>query len=118
MRTSPTFCLVSALLLLGVVVFAQEVPPPDKPPAEKPAESQIGGLRFLDVTEVTVVNVEVTVTSKKGPVLDLKAEAFEVFQDGKPQEITNFAVFTRVIPGVAAPAATPVPTAAPAIPTP
>ena len=118
MRTSPTFCLVSALLLLGVVVFAQEVPPPDKPPAEKPAESQIGGLRFLDVTEVTVVNVEVTVTSKKGPVLDLKPEDFEVFQDGKPQEITNFAVFTRAIPGVAAPTATPVPTAAPAIPTP
>jgi VWFA-related protein len=117
-RTSPTFRLVSALLLLGVVVFAQEVPPPDKPPAEKPSERQVGGLRFLDVTEVTVVNVEVTVTSKKGPVLDLKPEDFEVFQDGKPQEITNFATFTRAIPGVAAPAATPVPTVAPAVPTP
>ena len=41
-----------------------------------------------------------------------------MFQDGRLQGITNFAIFTRPIPGVAAPAATPVPTVAPAVPTP
>jgi VWFA-related protein len=117
-RTSPTFRLVFAPLLLAVVVLAQEVPPPDKPPAEKPSTRQIGGLRFLDVSEVTIVNVEVTVTDKKGPVLGLKSGDFEVFQDGRPQDLTNFALFTRAAPSVPAPAATPVPTAAPAIPTP
>ena len=118
MRTNPTFRLVFALLLLAVVVLAQEVPPPDKPPAEKPSTRQVGGLRFLDVTEVTIVNVEVAVTDKKGPVLGLKPGDFEVFQDGKPQDLTNFALFARAVPGAPAPAATPVPRAAPAVPTP
>jgi VWFA-related protein len=116
--TNPTFRLVFVLMVLAVVVLAQEVPPPDKPPAEKPLTRQVGGLRFLDVTEVTIVNVEVTVTDKKGPVFGLKSGDFEVFQDGKPQDLTNFALFTRVAPSVPAPAATSVPTAAPTIPTP
>ena len=118
MGTNPTFRLVFVLMVLAVVVLAQEVPPPDKPPAEKPLTRQVGGLRFLDVTEVTIVNVEVTVTDKKGPVFGLKSGDFEVFQDGKPQDLTNFALFTRVAPSVPAPAATSVPTAAPTIPTP
>ena len=118
MRTSPTFRVVSGLLLLAAVVFAQEVPSPDKPPAEKPATGQVGGLRFLDVMEVTIVNVEVTVTDKKGPVLDLKPSDFEVFQDGRTQDLTNFAVFTRAIPAAPTPAATPVPTSVSATPTP
>jgi VWFA-related protein len=117
-RISSTFRVVSGLLLLAAVVFAQEVPPSDKPPAEKPPTGQVGGLRFLDVSEVTVVNVEVTVTNKKGPVLDLKPSDFEVFQDGKVQELTNFAVFTREIPAVPTPGAAPVPTLVPAAPAP
>jgi VWFA-related protein len=117
-RISSTFRVVSGLLLAAVLVFAQEMPPPDKPPAEKPPSGQIGGLRFLDVSEVTIVNVEVTVTNKKGPVLDLKPSDFEVFQDGKVQELTNFAVFTREIPAVPTPGAAPVPTLVPAAPAP
>ena len=124
MRITSTFRVVSGLLLAAALVFAQETPPSDKPPAEKPPSGQIGGLRFLDVSEVTVVNVEVTVTDKKGPVLDLKPSEFEVFQDGRVQELTNFAVFTRATaatPTPAAaptPAATPGPTSVPAAPTP
>lgn len=118
MSTNPTFRLAFALLLLAVVVLAQEVPPPDKPPAEKPSTRQVGGLHFLDVTEVTIVNVEITVTDKKGPVLGLRPGDFEVLQDGRPQDVTNFALFTRATPNVPAPAATPMPTAAPAVPTP
>jgi VWFA-related protein len=97
-------------------VFAQEVPPSDKPPAEKPPESQVGGLRFLDVSEVTIVNVEVTVTSKSGPVLGLKQEDFEVFQDGKAQSLTNFALYTRAAAPAPVPVASP-PASAPTTPT-
>ena len=40
---------------------------------------------------VTLVQVDVTVTDSKGrPVSDLKAEDFEVYEDGRPQKITNF----------------------------
>jgi VWFA-related protein len=119
LRAVPTFRLTAALLVVAVVVFAQEMPPlnaytPDKPPAQKPPTGQVGGLHFLDVSEVTVVNVEVSVTDKKGPVLDLKPQDFEVFQDGKPQPLTNFALYTRPLPYAAAPAATPAAAATPA----
>lgn len=43
--------------------------------------------------EVNVVNVDVTVTDRKGkPVTDLTGEDFEVLEDGKRQTITNFSV--------------------------
>jgi VWFA-related protein len=115
-KTSPTLRIVAAFLLLGVVVLAQEVPPEDKPPAEKPPEGQVGGLHFLDVSEVTIVNVEVTVTDKKGPVLGLKQEDFEVLQDGKLQPLTNFAFYARSAPTASAAVAAPTPAAPPATP--
>ncbi|MGC8917117.1 MAG: VWA domain-containing protein [Thermoanaerobaculum sp.] len=99
------------VLLWGGVVSAEDVPP-----AQKPPEQQVGGLRFFDVTEITVVNVDVSVRDKKGSVLGLTKDDFLVFQDGKLQEITNFAVYTRQLPRrEPQPAATPtpVPTAAP-----
>jgi VWFA-related protein len=41
---------------------------------------------------VNLVQVDAVVTDNKGkPVTDLKAEDFEILQDGKPQTITNFA---------------------------
>src|SRR6478672_4291921 len=41
---------------------------------------------------VNLVQVDAIVTDAKGkPVTDLTADDFEVFQDGKPQKITNFA---------------------------
>jgi VWFA-related protein len=116
-KIKPTLRVFFTFLLLGVVVFAQEAPLQDKPAAANPPERQIGGLHFLDVSEVTVVNVGVTVNDKKGPVLDLKREDFEVFQDGKPQPITNFALYTRTGPPQAVAAALPSPAVAPATPT-
>ena len=108
-------------LLLAAVALAQEAPPAapapvEKPPAAKAPAHQIGGLRFLDVSELTVVNVDVSVTDKKGPVLGLTKDDFEVFQDGKPQPLTNFAAFVRKPPASASPSPTPLPPAATAAP--
>ncbi len=54
----------------------------DAPPAEE---------TFSDEIEVSLVNLEVVVTDKAGkPLPDLKKEDFEVLEDGKPVEVTNF----------------------------
>ena len=46
-----------------------------------------------DVVRITtnLVQVDVVVTKKGKPVKDLKAEDFEIFEDGKVQTITSFA---------------------------
>lgn len=96
-----------SVALLAVIAMAQE-----KPPAEKAPEDRVGGLRFIDVTEVTVVNVDVTVRDKNGPVSDLAMDDFEVYQDGELQELTNFAAYTsaaRATVTAAAPTATETP---------
>jgi VWFA-related protein len=61
----------------------------DKTPA-KPAQEGEGF--FLDTVNVSVVNVDVYVTEKKGGnrVNGLKREDFEIFEDGRPVAITNF----------------------------
>lgn len=95
----------------------------DKPPADKPPAAQVGGLHFVDVAEITVVNVDVAVSNRSGPIVGLTRDDFEIYQDGKLQEISNFAVFNdEVAPAptappaapAAQPAAVPEPPAAPA----
>ena len=113
-----------------MAVLAQEKAPTpaisleDKPAAAKPPVKQIGGLRFLDVSELTVVSVDVSVADKKGTVLNLTANDFEVYQDRKPVPLTNL-TFTRhaeakttptPAPNAAPESATPTPTPEPAAP--
>jgi VWFA-related protein len=46
---------------------------------------------YLETVEVTVVNVEVFVTDKKGnQITGLSRDDFEVYEDGRPVSITNF----------------------------
>ncbi len=53
--------------------------------AQAPEES------FADEIEVSLVNLEVVVTDKKGkPMAGLTREDFEVYEDGKLVEVTNF----------------------------
>jgi VWFA-related protein len=59
-------------------------------------QSPIGGLKFIDEVEVTVVNVIAHVTDRGGkPVTTLSKDDFEVFQDGQEREITNFQLITE-----------------------
>lgn len=55
------------------------------------AQTGIAAETFTDRIEVSVVNLEVVVTDRKGrPVPGLRREDFEVLEDGKPVEVTNF----------------------------
>src|SRR5215831_8834359 len=55
---------------------------------------------------VNLVQVDAVVTDSKGKqVTDLKAEDFEILQDGKPQKITHFSYVSTVGPKPATPAA-------------
>lgn len=68
-------------ILLGVLLLASSLPLP----AQEPEES------FGEAIEVSVVNLDVFVTDKKGkPVTGLKKEDFEVLEDGRPVAVTNF----------------------------
>jgi VWFA-related protein len=69
--------LVVALLLIAVPAFPQQQPP-------QPTF-------FSETIEVRVINVDVVVTGKDGrPVSGLTKEDFELFENGKPQAISNF----------------------------
>ena len=58
------------------------------PPTPKQTQEKKDGVVRISVT---LVQVDVTVTDRKGkPVTDLKAEDFELFQNTRPQHITNF----------------------------
>ncbi len=108
MRPTSVLCCAAMTLLAATLAAAQ-----DKPAAAKPPLKQIGGLRFVDTSEITIVNVEVSVRDKSGPVFGLSKDDFEVYQDGKLQTLTNFYFFTskREKPDQpAAPPASPAPT--------
>lgn len=61
---------------------------------------------FEETIEVSVVNLEVFVTGRNGePIPDLKREDFQVLEDGKPVEITNFFAETGPVPAMAVAAA-------------
>ena len=54
-------------------------------------QEQAGEEVFSEAIEVSVVSLDVFVTDKKGkPLTGLTREDFEVYEDGKPVEITNF----------------------------
>ena len=63
--------------------------------APLPAQVEVAEETFTDQIEVSLVNLEVYVSDRKGkPVTGLRQEDFEVLEDGKPVEITNFYVET------------------------
>ncbi len=85
---------LSATLLLNAAVFAQS-------PTAPKGEDEV--VRISS----SLVQIDAVVTDRNGRhVTDLKPEDFELFEDGKPREITNFSyVVARTPPN---PVATPV----------
>jgi VWFA-related protein len=59
---------------------------------------RIGGLTFVDEIELTIANLVVYVTNKKGvAVTGLTKDDFEIYQDGDKKQITNFKLYTDEI---------------------
>ena len=83
-RMPPSLALCACCALS--VWAAKETPPP------KPAEEDSGAM-FIDTVNVSVVNVDVYVTDKKGNrVMGLTKEDFEILESKRPVAITNFSV--------------------------
>lgn len=59
---------------------------------QDPKEQELEPLsNFVESIDVSIVNVDVTVTDKKGnPIQGLTRDAFEIFDNGRPQQVTNF----------------------------
>lgn len=56
------------------------------------AQQQTDLPKLVESVEVRVINIDVVVTDKRGnPIRGLKAEDFEVTENGRAQKITNFA---------------------------
>ena len=68
---------------------AQQPPaPPEQPPGDQPPA------RPTFRSGIDFVRVDVIVTNKKGePVVDLKREEFEIFEDGARQDVESFKLF-------------------------
>jgi VWFA-related protein len=86
--------------------------------AQQPARSQTqpAPREKDDVVRITsnLVQVDAVVTDRKGqPVPDLRPEDFEIYEDGRPQKITNFS-FVSTAPGATVPAPTSAAAAGPA----
>jgi VWFA-related protein len=79
------------LLLLLVPLCPAETQ--DKKPGQKETKTEQSPFAFKVPVDVIVVNA--TVTDAKGkPVLDLTADDFKIFEDGKPQSIHTFTLET------------------------
>lgn len=90
---SPQRCLalLLALGLCGGAVSAHLSAQMRKPGQPLPAEPSQDSEPFLDTVNVSVVNVDVYVTDKQGnPVTGLTRGDFQLFENGRPVEITNF----------------------------
>jgi len=103
--------------LLAVLVSWSNLLAQTVVPNPNPAADSTG---FVVRINVNLVQMDAVVTDSKGrPVTDLKAEDFEILQDGVPQKITNFSYVTEGVKPIApAAAAAPRPKNEPPAPAP
>jgi VWFA-related protein len=87
LRSFPCLCCLCLLPVIAAIVVAQTAPAPVPSSAtEQPASQSIPLFR----TNANLVLVDVVVRDKGNPVHDLKAADFQVFEDGREQNITVF----------------------------
>jgi VWFA-related protein len=100
---------LSALLLSSLLlpIRGQQPQPAPSPVLQRtpPAADE------QDVVRITtnLVQVDAVVTKDGKQVTDLKPEDFEIFEDGKPQKITNFSYVSNVSTGASSKASSPAP---------
>lgn len=99
-----TKAFLASLLLLCVLsqgMAQTQTAPPPPPPVQQPTDQD-------DVVRITtnLVQIDAVVTKDGKPVADLKAEDFEIFEDGKRQSITSFAYVSNT-PRTTEPGSTP-----------
>jgi VWFA-related protein len=102
--------------LAGTLFLAVGSAPAQAPPAAEAPEVSVheSGPPFQIRVETNLVTVRTVVRDAKGrPVGGLRKEDFRLFDEGKPREITGFAVETAVPRAAAAPPAQPVANPAP-----
>jgi VWFA-related protein len=87
---------VALLISFSTPGFAQQPQPtaqqtaPTKEKQQPKSTSQKNNDEVVRIS-TTLVQVDVSVTDRKGrPVTDLKPEEFEIYEDGRRQQITNF----------------------------
>src|SRR6266853_1918992 len=99
--------LLSLLVLSSLLlpIRGQQPQPSPAPQRTPPAADD------QDVVRITtnLVQVDVVVTKDGKQVTDLKPEDFEIFEDGKPQKITNFSYVSNVSAGAPIKASSPSP---------
>src|SRR5438477_3856538 len=85
-------CFLTSCLLLIHAIGQQPQPSKSKPQDAPRDEEQ-------DVVRITtnLVQVDAVVTKDGKQVTDLKPEDFELFEDGRPQTITNFSYISNVV---------------------
>jgi VWFA-related protein len=108
MKSTRRALLACLLAAAGATGEAQQKANSAAPQQQEPQDL------FIDTVNVSVVNVDVYVTDKKGNrVTGLTRSDFELYEDGKPVAITNF---YAVEAGQAVAGAEPEPAAAPPVP--
>ena len=96
MRRKFCFVLLTTFSLLTSAVGRQQQPTgaPQTAPTKEKQQSKNASQKSKDEVvriSTTLVQVDVAVTDRKGrPVSDLKPEEFEIYEDGRRQQITNF----------------------------
>src|SRR5437868_1541583 len=93
---NPRICSVLIILLVAGFVSGQQPTPLPTPPAPPrltaTPESQDDVVRI----STNLVQVDVVVTKDGKPVTDLAADDFEILEDDKPQQITNFSYISNI----------------------
>jgi VWFA-related protein len=93
------FALTLAALSGGLLAAQQQPAAPQQPPAQQPAAQEQPAAQTPDqppVTfrvEVNYVEVDAVVTDAEGvPIRDLTKDDFELFEDGRRQDVSSFAL--------------------------